>query len=228
MHGNQQLQIDTKNSILLHGLYGISDCNLTPKSSIFTQLQQAIRGGLRIFQYRDKKSNDNEIRSLVQELQDFCSYNDILFILNDRYELAIQMGVSGLHLGKDELERFIDIRDFFSGIIGVSCYNDINMALQYERAGVNYVAFGSIFQSPTKPNANRCNLEVMAYAKQKLTIPICAIGGITRHNARLLRNCDMIAVISSLWKNTQPQTQTNYTHIKRNAKELLESWNKSI
>ena len=81
MHGNQQLQIDTKNSILLHGLYGISDCNLTPKSSIFTQLQQAIRGGLRIFQYRDKKSNDNEIRSLVQELQDFCSYNDILFIL---------------------------------------------------------------------------------------------------------------------------------------------------
>ncbi|RDU67514.1 thiamine phosphate synthase [Helicobacter didelphidarum] len=187
------------NQNILYGLYGISDTKLTPKHKIFDFLQEAIDGGMRIFQYRDKDSKDSEIIGLVSELQDFCAKKDVLFVLNDRYELAIKLGVDGLHLGQDELGDFITIRKAFSGIIGVSCYNDISSALKYEKMGVDYVAFGAFFSSPTKPQANLCPLKILEHAKEKIHIPICCIGGISPENANLLRQSDMIAVISSLW-----------------------------
>ena len=183
----------------LKGLYGISDTKLTPTKTLIAQLQKAIQGGLKIFQYRDKDSKDSEIIGLVGELQALCNENNVLFVLNDRYELAIKLGVSGLHLGKDEVANLVDIRESFKGIIGVSCYDSIELAQCYESAKVDYVAFGSLFSSPTKKDAKPCPLSVIVEAKHKLKIPICGIGGICVDNASLLKECDMIAVISSLW-----------------------------
>ncbi|AQQ58962.1 thiamine-phosphate pyrophosphorylase [Helicobacter bilis] len=183
----------------LQGLYGISDTKLTPTKTLIAQLQKAIQGGLKIFQYRDKDSKDSEIIGLVGELQALCNENNVLFVLNDRYELAIKLGVSGLHLGKDEVSQLLDIRESFKGIIGVSCYDSIELAQRYESAKVDYVAFGSLFPSPTKRDAKPCPLSVIVEAKHKLKIPICGIGGICVDNVSLLKECDMIAVISSLW-----------------------------
>ncbi|MDY5823173.1 MAG: thiamine phosphate synthase [Helicobacter sp.] len=183
----------------LKGLYGISDTKLTPTKTLIAQLQKAIQGGLKIFQYRDKDSKDSEIIGLVGELQALCNENNVLFVLNDRYELAIKLGVSGLHLGKDEVSQLLDIRESFKGIIGVSCYDSIELAQRYESAKVDYVAFGSLFPSPTKRDAKPCPLSVIVEAKHKLKIPICGIGGICVDNVSLLKECDMIAVISSLW-----------------------------
>ena len=183
----------------LKGLYGISDTKLTPTKTLIAQLQKAIQGGLKIFQYRDKDSKDSEIIGLVGELQALCNENNVLFVLNDRYELAIKLGVSGLHLGKDEVANLVDIRESFKGIIGVSCYDSIELAQCYESAKVDYVAFGSLFSSPTKKDAKPCPLSVIVEAKHKLKIPICGIGGICVDNVSLLKECDMIAVISSLW-----------------------------
>ncbi len=206
-------KITKHNKEILKGLYGISDNKLTPHNTIFKQLQMAIDGGLRIFQYRDKISSDDNIQSLVKELQDFCSSQNILFILNDRYKLAIKLNLSGLHLGKDEIINFDSIRNDFKGIIGVSCYNDISMAYDFSQRGADYVAFGSMFESKTKQNAIKCPLNILQEAKKIIQIPICAIGGITRYNVHLLE-CDMIAVISSLW-----ETNT----ITDNAKNLINS-----
>ena len=183
----------------LKGLYGISDTKLTPTKTLIAQLQKAIQGGLKIFQYRDKDSKDSEIIGLVGELQALCNENNVLFVLNDRYELAIKLGVSGLHLGKDEVSQLLDIRESFKGIIGVSCYDSIELAQRYESAKVDYVAFGSLFPSPTKRDAKPCPLSVLKEAKNTLKIPICGIGGICVDNVSLLKECDMIAVISSLW-----------------------------
>ena len=183
----------------LKGLYGISDTKLTPTKTLIAQLQKAIQGGLKIFQYRDKDSKDSEIIGLVGELQALCNENNVLFVLNDRYELAIKLGVSGLHLGRDEVSQLLDIRESFKGIIGVSCYDSIELAQRYESAKVDYVAFGSLFPSPTKRDAKPCPLSVLKEAKNTLKIPICGIGGICVDNVSLLKECDMIAVISSLW-----------------------------
>ncbi len=211
------MKVNTHKNHTLKGLYGISDCVLTPHNTIIQQLQMAINGGLNIFQYRDKLSSDKDIKHIVNKLQDFCHMNNILFILNDRYELAIQLNVNGLHLGKDEIINFDSIRKEFKGIIGVSCYDNIEMAKEFEIRGADYVAFGSMFESKTKQNATICKLDILKEAKSILNIPICAIGGIDIDNAKLLKHCNMIAVISSLWDTKD--TITN------NAKNLISSWN---
>ena len=102
------------------------------------------------------------------ELQALCNENNVLFVLNDRYELAIKLGVSGLHLGRDEVSQLLDIRESFKGIIGVSCYDSIELAQRYESAKVDYVAFGSLFPSPTKRDAKPCPLSVLKEAKNTL------------------------------------------------------------
>lgn len=214
--------------VKLQGLYGISDTRLTPHATLIKQLQMAIYGGLKIFQYRDKDSKDNEIAGLVGELQAICNENNVLFVLNDRYELAIKLGVSGLHLGRDEVSLLSNIRKSFGGIIGVSCYDSVELAQSYEKVGVDYVAFGTLFRSPTKENATPCPLSVLTKAKYELEIPICGIGGICVNNASSLQECDMIAVISSLWNLASPCNDIacikDYEYITSNAKSLIAAW----
>ncbi len=219
----------------LQGLYGISDTKLTPTKTLIPQLHKAIQGGLRIFQYRDKDSKDSEIAGLVGELQAICDENNVLFVLNDRYELAIKLGVGGLHLGKDEVAQLLNIRESFQGVMGVSCYDSIELAQRYENAGVDYVAFGALFLSPTKKDAKPCALSVITEAKNTLKIPICGIGGICVSNVSLLKECDMIAVISSLWNiesnaacHTEPLGEVSNTESKKDFSPMAQNDNKQI
>lgn len=182
----------------LSGLYGISDIILTPKETIYTQVQEAIKGGMRIFQYRDKISDDNDIIEIIYHLMDICAKSNVLFVLNDRAELAIRLQCPALHIGKDDGDIQV-IRKNFTGILGVSSYNDIARAKELQKQGVDYVAFGSIFHSPTKPNAKCVGVEILSQARKELHIPICAIGGISKDNISLLKNANMFAVISALW-----------------------------
>lgn len=206
----------------LYGLYGISDTTLTPSKTITKQLQKAIDGGLKIFQYRDKHSKDGDIALLVGELQAMCEANGVLFILNDRYELAIKLGLSGLHLGKDEVLEFEQIRKTFKGVIGVSCYDSVNLGETFQNAGADYVAFGSIFASKTKVDATSCEKSVLDIAKKRLKIPTCAIGGICASNIAWL-NCDMVAVVSSLWTPFELDSK-DFNFITSNAKNLISAW----
>lgn len=218
----------------LQGLYGITDTRLTPKATLFWQAQKAVQGGVKILQYRDKDSKDSEISSFVAELAAMCAELGVLFVLNDRYELALKLGVSGLHLGKDEVAFFESIRADFGGIIGVSCYDSIPLAQKFENLGADYVAFGAFFPSTTKPNAKSCAISLLQEAKKELQIPICGIGGISPHNAGLLKECDMIAVIGSLWQNfAQDRIQAlpnlgmqdnDYSYIAYNAQSLIAAW----
>ncbi|RDU72309.1 thiamine phosphate synthase [Helicobacter aurati] len=210
----------------LFGLYGISDYNLTPYTKIFDYLESAIDGGLQIFQFRDKIHNDKEIEGLIKDLQLFCREKNILFILNDRYKLAIKMQLDGVHLGREELQCFSTIRKNFQGIIGVSCYASLESALYYQSLGADYVAFGSFFQSPTKPNATLAPAALLKSAKQKCDIPICVIGGIAPDNVHLLREADMIAVISGLWqkRTSSLQAQDSHDFVRHNAEKLISLW----
>ena len=182
----------------LSGLYGISDTTLTPKETICTQVQEAIKGGMRIFQYRDKISDDNDIIEIIYHLMDICAKSNVLFVLNDRVELAIRLRCPALHIGKDDGDIQV-IRKNFTGILGASSYSDITRAKELQKQGIDYVAFGSIFHSSTKPNAKCVGAEILSQAKKELHIPICAIGGISKDNISLLKNANMFAVISALW-----------------------------
>lgn len=186
----------------LNGLYVISDDILTPKETILEQIEKALKGGASIVQLRDKISSDEQIEYLVKDLENLCEKYKALFVLNDRVELAIKLKCSGLHIGESDYHRIETIRKDFDGILGISCYGDAKTAKQMEDLGADYVAFGSFFTSPTKPNSKVVNKEVLSEAKSILNIPICAIGGITLENSLELldRKTNMLAVISDIWK----------------------------
>lgn len=198
---------------MLSGLYGISDEILTPYDSIFDSLYKAILGGMKIFQLRDKSHCDNELFGISAKIRDFCTQRNVLFVVNDRIDLANAINAKALHIGGEDCDLKIARRNF-SGKIGVSCYDSLDLALEAEEGGADYVAFGAFFPSNTKPNAKKASITTLLEAKKRLKIPICAIGGISAENVSVLKNADMIAVIGNLWSGD----------IEKNAEKLVEKW----
>lgn len=194
---------------ILQGLYGISDTILTPYETLESQLKDAIKGGLKIFQLRDKISDDDTLIEKIYHLSELCAKNNVLFVLNDHVELASRLNTQALHIGRNThtqtlddihyLKYFSKARKQFSGILGASAYGDISLAKKLKNLGADYVAFGAIFPSITKPKALCVGVEILSQAKEVLRIPICAIGGISKENIYLLKIADMCAIISDLW-----------------------------
>ena len=185
----------------LKGLYAITDEKWTPAQVLFDSVASALAGGASVVQLRDKTSPMEDLLPIAEALADICLANEALFIINDRVDLAERCGCHGVHLGKDDFNFREARKRLKDKIIGVSCYNDIERAKEFQDAGADYVAFGSFFPSPTKPDAVRAEKDILIRAKESLTVPICAIGGITLDNSGGLisSGADMVAVISSLW-----------------------------
>ena len=183
----------------LKGLYAITDEILTPKESIINKTQIALQNGVKILQFRDKNSNDNEVLEVCSKLKKLCDSYGALFVLDDRIDIARELG-AGLHIGKDDI-ALIEARKNFDGIIGVSCYGDINRALEAQANGANYVAFGSFFRSPTKPHSGVVGFEVLSEAKEKINIPVCVIGGINIENIDKFNKFEpeMISIVSGIF-----------------------------
>ncbi|MFP4332219.1 MAG: thiamine phosphate synthase [Campylobacterales bacterium] len=186
----------------LSGLYAITDEILTPKSTITSQVEKALKAGVSILQFRDKNSKDSEVEGICQELQALCSSYDATFIIDDRAELVDKIGAQGLHIGKDDI-GLKEARAIVGGekIIGVSCYGSVRRAKEAQDMGANYVAFGSFFRSPTKPKSTIIDLNVITKAKKEITLPICVIGGIDASNLEELMEYkpDMISVVSAVF-----------------------------
>ena len=116
--------------------------------------------------------------------------------------MAVAVGADGVHLGRDDPDiNSARARLGNAAIIGVSCYNRLNLAIAAQDAGVDYVAFGRFFPSNTKPQAVQAETELLTEAKKALHIPIVAIGGITPENSAALieAGTDMLAVIHGLF-----------------------------
>ena len=125
-----------------------------------------------------------------------------LLIINDAAALCRASGAQGVHLGEDDLS-LEQARTLLGpdAIIGISCYNDLGRAHQAAAQGADYVAFGAIFPSTTKPLARRAGLELLRQARKELHLPLVAIGGITPENAPSVieTGVDMLAMIQGLF-----------------------------
>lgn len=186
----------------LHGLYVLTDAALLPDERLLAGVEAAIRGGARLVQYRDKSSDGARREQEARALLALCHAHDVQLIINDDVILAQTVGADGVHLGRDD--SALDQARMQLGpraVIGVSCYDSLQRATDAVRAGADYVAFGSFFASPSKPGAARASLELLQTARQQLTVPVCAIGGITPDNAAILlqSGADMLAVISGVF-----------------------------
>jgi thiamine-phosphate pyrophosphorylase len=130
-----------------------------------------------------------------------CRERGVPLVVNDDLELAVALGADGVHLGRDDGDPRKARERLPVAILGVSCYNDPARAAMAAAAGADYVGIGSVFSSPTKPQAVRAHLEVIAEARRVARIPVAAIGGITIANAgeAVAAGADMIAVLSALF-----------------------------
>ena len=183
-------------------IYAISDDILMPENLALEYAREILECGVKFFQFRSKKAVKNE--KLASEILNLCEKFGAKFIVNDDVKFAKKIGAKAVHLGKDDE----NIKEAFEilgkdAYVGVSCYNDINLAINAAKNGASYVAFGSVFTSPTKPNAPKCGLEVVKEAKQILNLPVCVIGGINETNIGSLSHTkpDLIAVISAIYKD---------------------------
>jgi len=183
----------------LRGLYAVTP-DTEDQAQLLAQVYDALDGGLAALQFRQKRMPPAEVLGCAKGFASLCRSKGVPFILNDYVEIAIAIGADGVHLGRDDGD-IPRARSMLKGkLLGVSCYDSLDRARAAVAAGADYIAFGSVFPSPTKPSAVRAPLSLFDEAKS-LGVPLVAIGGITLDNApQLLRaGADALAVVSDLF-----------------------------
>lgn len=181
------------------GLYAITP-DIPDRGKLLDMVLDALEGGLAALQYRCKSLEPGHQVSEAKALAAACRTRKVPFILNDSVELAMAAGADGVHLGKDDGDVAAARAKLKGKLLGASCYNSLEAAAAAVRAGADYVAFGSVFTSSTKPDAVRAGLSLFKEA-HALGVPLCAIGGITLQNAPQLveAGADLLAVITDLF-----------------------------
>lgn len=179
------------------GLYAITPEGLEG-AALLESASRAISGGAVALQYRAKARADREC---ARALVGLCRSHGALLIVNDDAALAADVDADGVHLGR--FDPSIEQARKILGpdrVIGVSCYADLGRARDLAARGADYLAFGSMYASPTKPDAVHCPPEILTAARH-LGKPVAAIGGITLARAPELvhAGADLLAVISDLF-----------------------------
>ncbi|MCW8944165.1 MAG: thiamine phosphate synthase [Sedimenticola sp.] len=187
---------------ILEGLYAITQAHPAGFDYTLKQVEAALSGGVRILQYRDKQPGEQRRITEAENLRTLCHQNGALLIINDDVDLAKRSHADGVHVGREDSD-IANARNKLGkqAIIGISCYNQLPLARDAEKAGADYVAFGRFFPSRTKPEAVQAKPELLEEAKRQLRIPIVAIGGITPENGATLiqSGADMLAVIHAIF-----------------------------
>lgn len=190
-----------KGRVPVAGLYAITpEC---PETAVLAaKVEQALRGGARVLQYRAKGATPALALEQARVLVRLCRAFGRLFIVNDRVDLALAVGADGVHLGSQDEPIDAARRRLAPGmLLGVSCYDRLDRAREAAAQGADYVAFGAMFPSAVKPEAVRAPLTLLGEARRVLDVPVVAIGGITPQNAPAVirAGAHALAVISALF-----------------------------
>lgn len=184
---------------MIGGLYAIT----RPGPALLKDVTSALAGGIRVLQYRDKGRDRERRLHEVQALLVLCRQHRVPLLVNDDVELAAAAGADGVHLGQGDAS-LASARERLgaSAIIGVTCHDRLDLAEAAAQGGANYLAFGAMFASPTKPATIACPLATLKRARALFSLPLVAIGGITPDNAGqvIQAGADAVAVISALWE----------------------------
>lgn len=155
-----------------------------------------------VFQLRLKDYSQDIIKKYCKEIKKICDDFNCPLILNDFYEIALELDLAGVHVGVDD-KKIDDIRKNCAQnfIIGASCYDSKHLAMEAGEYGADYISFGAFFASKTKISRGKPSVELLQWAIEMLNLPIVGIGGITPDNCgELVKNkIDFLAVISYIW-----------------------------
>jgi len=181
----------------MRGLYAITP-DRADTEALLRKVEQALKAGVAMLQYRNKIISKDKRLLQAKELAPLARGYGVPFIVNDDVDIALAVGANGVHIGREDGDLAAARSKLAGKILGASCYDSLDKAKAAVRAGADYVAFGSVFPSPTKPEAVRAPLSLFG---NDLGVPLCAIGGITLENAPALiaAGASLLAVITDLF-----------------------------
>jgi thiamine-phosphate pyrophosphorylase len=192
------------------GLYGVTP-EWDDTARLLVAVRQAAAGGMRALQLRSKLAAPAERRARAVALQALCRELDVVFIVNDHWELALEVGADGVHLGRDDGDVARARRAAPGLVIGASCYDEYARAEAALDAGADYIAFGAVYPSSVKPQAVRATLPLIGQGRALVQAraaagspraAVVAIGGITSANAAPVAaaGADALAIITGVFE----------------------------
>ena len=188
-------------------LYLITPPQIDDLAAFGHLLAQALDAGdVAALQIRLKDAADEIISAAVEVLAPIARSRGVAVILNDRPDLAAQLGCDGVHVGQSDMP-LKEARALMgkSAMIGVTCHDSRHLAMEAAEGGADYVAFGAFFPTATKDVLTRADPEILNIWQEMMEIPCVAIGGITAENAQGLAaaGADFLAVSAGVWAHPQ-------------------------
>jgi thiamine-phosphate pyrophosphorylase len=183
-------------------LHLITPPKLEPKWFADTLKRALDAGDVASVQLRLKDVSDDEVRRATEALMPIVQSAGAAFILNDRPDLAAELGADGVHIGQEDASYAEARRAMVPDrIVGVTCHDSRHLAIEAAEAGADYVAFGAFFPTQTKEPKSRANIELLTWWSELMVVPCVAIGGIMVDNAKPLieAGADFIAVSAGIW-----------------------------
>jgi thiamine-phosphate pyrophosphorylase len=181
-------------------LYLITDRHQTLGRNLLTVLEEAIRGGVRAVQLREKDLSAKELYALAQEVRKLTEVNGVKLFINDRVDVALAVEADGVHLGQQGLPPQVVRRLIGNKLMGVSTHN-LQEAQRAQDSGADFITFGPLFFTPSKaPYGKPVGLHALKEVRRSISIPILGLGGIKKDNVRevLMAGADGISVISAI------------------------------
>lgn len=191
------MKFDKKDLIL----YAVTDSRWTGKQTLYQQIEDALKGGATFVQLREKNLDEESFLKEAKDIKKLCAKKGVPFVINDSVEIALQTDADGVHVGQKDMEA-LDVRAKLGPdkIIGVSA-RTVEQAVLAEKHGADYLGVGSVFTTGTKLDAGHVSYDTLKEICSAVSIPVIAIGGITKDNMKELAGSGIcgVAVVSAIF-----------------------------
>ena len=182
-------------------LYAVTDRAWIGKQTLPEQVEASLKGGATCVQLREKELDDDSFLSEAMEIKKLCMKYSIPFIINDNVDIAVKCDADGIHVGQSDMEAG-NVRELVGEkmIIGVSVHT-VEEAVSAEKAGADYLGVGAMFATSTKSDADMVSLETLKEICSAVSVPVVAIGGISKNNMLKLKGTgvDGVALVSAIF-----------------------------
>lgn len=191
-------------------LYAVTDRHWLGEETLYDQAKKALDGGATFVQLREKNLDREVFLAEAKEIQKLCKEYGVPFVVNDEVSIAKDIDADGVHVGQSDMEA-MDVRKILGPdkIIGVSAQT-VEQAIIAEKHGADYLGVGAVFTTGSKDDADDVSHETLKAICEAVSIPVIAIGGITKDNVAELAGSGIcgVAVISAIFGQKDIQKAT--------------------
>ena len=202
-------------------LYAVTDRSWLGEETLYSQVEEALKGGATFIQLREKKLDEGSFLEEAKEIQKLCRQYQVPFVINDNVDIAARIDADGVHVGQSDMEA-LDVRKKLGPdkIIGVSAQT-VEQALRAQEHGADYLGVGAVFPTGSKEDATEVSHETLKAICDAVDIPVIAIGGINSGNVSELRGTGIcgVAVISAIF--AKKDICAAAAELKKRVKEML-------